>query len=400
MIIEKLDNHGRGICYINNKITFIENALPNEEVEIKITKENKKYNEGIVTKYIKKSSKRIEPKCPYFEECGGCNLLNTTYEETIKYKKDKLESIMSKYAKINKNIDIIESQNTLNYRNKITLKVINNKYGYYVSNTHKLVPINNCLLAEQPIKEFIKDINKLNIKNGEVIIRSNYNEELLIVINTKDKINPDIEYLKENHKIVGFIVNNELINGDNKFIEIINNKMFQVSYDSFFQINRYICGKLFELINDNIKEGETILDLYCGVGTLGLNANKAKKIYGIEIIPNAIINAITNAKINKQNNAYYMVGNTSKCINKINDKIDTIIIDPPRSGLDEITRNTIIDMKPNKILYISCDPMTLARDLNILKEYYNINLIKGLDMFPYTYHVECVSVLCRKTLIK
>lgn len=400
MIIEKLDNHGRGICYINNKITFIENALPNEEVEIKITKENKKYNEGIVTKYIKKSSKRIEPKCPYFEECGGCNLLNTTYEETIKYKKDKLESIMSKYAKINKNIDIIESQNTLNYRNKITLKVINNKYGYYVSNTHKLVPINNCLLAEQPIKEFIKDINKLNIKNGEVIIRSNYNEELLIVINTKDKINPDIEYLKENHKIVGFIVNNEIINGDNKFIEIINNKMFQVSYDSFFQINRYICGKLFELINDNIKEGETILDLYCGVGTLGLNANKAKKIYGIEIIPNAIINAITNAKINKQNNAYYMVGNTSKCINKINDKIDTIIIDPPRSGLDEITRNTIIDMKPNKILYISCDPMTLARDLNILKEYYNINLIKGLDMFPYTYHVECVSVLHRKSLEK
>lgn len=396
MIIEKLDNHGRGICYINNKITFIENALPNEEVEIKITKENKKYNEGIVTKYIKKSSKRIEPKCPYFEECGGCNLLNTTYEETKKYKKDKLESIMSKYAKINKNIDIIESQNTLNYRNKITLKVINNKYGYYVSNTHKLVPINNCLLAEQPIKEFIKDINKLNIKNGEVIIRSNYNEELLIVINTKDKINPDIEYLKENHKIVGFIVNNEIINGDNKFIEIINNKMFQVSYDSFFQINRYICGKLFELINDNIKEGETILDLYCGVGTLGLNANKAKKIYGIEIIPNAIINAITNAKINKQNNAYYMVGNTSKCINKINDKIDTIIIDPPRSGLDEITRNTIIDMKPNKILYISCDPMTLARDLNILKEYYNINLIKGLDMFPYTYHIETICIMERR----
>lgn len=396
MIIEKLDNHGRGICYINNKITFIENALPNEEVEIKITKENKKYNEGIVTKYIKKSSKRIEPKCPYFEECGGCNLLNTTYEETIKYKKDKLESIMSKYAKINKNIDIIESQNTLNYRNKITLKVINNKYGYYVSNTHKLVPINNCLLAEQPIKEFIKDINKLNIKNGEVIIRSNYNEELLIVINTKDKINPDIEYLKENHKIVGFIVNNEIINGDNKFIEIINNKMFQVSYDSFFQINRYICGKLFELINDNIKEGETILDLYCGVGTLGLNANKAKKIYGIEIIPNAIINAITNAKINKQNNAYYMVGNTSKCIDKINDKIDTIIIDPPRSGLDEITRNTIIDMKPNKILYISCDPMTLARDLNILKEYYNINLIKGLDMFPYTYHIETICIMERR----
>lgn len=395
-IIEKLDNHGRGICFINNKITFIDNALPNEEVEIEITKESKKYNEAKVINYLKQSDKRVKPLCPYYEECGGCNLLNTSYEETIKFKKEKLESLLSKYSNIDKEIEIIPSINELEYRNKITLKVKNNEYGYYISNTHKLVKIENCLLAEQPIKEFIKDIKYLNIENGEVVIRSNYNKELLIIITSDTKPNIDIDYLKNKHKIVGIILNGKTIIGDNKFIEIINNKYYQVSYDSFFQINRYICNKIFELINSNINENETILDLYCGVGTLGLNANKAKKIYGIEIIPNAIINAITNAKINKQDNAYYLVGDVSKVINKINDNIDTIIVDPPRAGLDNITKETIINFKPNKILYISCDPMTLTRDLKELKEYYNIIDIKGLDMFPYTFHVETFCVLERR----
>ena len=396
MKIEKLDNYGRGICYVDNKITFVDNALPDEEVEINITKQNKKYNEAIVTKYIKESNNRIKPLCPYYEKCGGCNLLNTSYEETIKFKKEKLESIVSKYAGIESNIEIIKSDNNLSYRNKITLKIINKQYGYYISNSHKLINIDNCLLAEQPIKDFIKDIKHLNIKNGELIIRSNYNNELLIVINTKDKINIDIDYLKNNHKIVGIIINDKLVNGDNKYIDIINDKMFQISYDSFFQINRNICSKLFNLINDNVNDNEIILDLYCGVGTLGLNAKKAKKIYGIEIIPNAIINCITNAKINKQDNTYYMVGDTSKCITKINDNIDTIIVDPPRAGLDNITRETIIKLKPNKIIYVSCDPMTFARDIKILKEHYNIIDIKGLDMFPYTHHIETFCVLVRK----
>ena len=134
MKIEKLDNYGRGICYVDNKITFVDNALPDEEVEINITKQNKKYNEAIVTKYIKESNNRIKPLCPYYEKCGGCNLLNTSYEETIKFKKEKLESIVSKYASIEANIEIIKSDNNLSYRNKITLKIINKQYGYYISN--------------------------------------------------------------------------------------------------------------------------------------------------------------------------------------------------------------------------------------------------------------------------
>ena len=392
--IEKLDNQGRGICFLNNKITFVENALPTEVVKINIIKESKKFNEAIVTEYIKKSSSRVESSCPYFNQCGGCELLNLSYEDTCKYKKEKLEGILSKYANIKTDIEIIKTNNNLNYRNKITLKVENGKYGYYESKSHKLIEIKECLLAEPAINKFILDIEKLNIKNGEVVIRSNYNSELLIWIKTKDKINPDISYLKSLHKIAGIILNEKAIDGDSSFIEIINHQLFTVSYDSFFQVNRDICSKLFTLVNKHIEENETILDLYCGVGTLGINAtSKARKAFGIEIVKNAVLNAITNSKINKRDNIYYMLGDVSVCLPKIKDKIDTIIVDPPRAGLDKVTKQTIIDFKPHKIIYVSCDPMTLARDLKELSSYYNIIEVKGMDMFSFSHHIETFCVL-------
>lgn len=399
--IEKLDNQGRGICFINGKITFVPNTLPEEQVRINLTKETKKYNEAIATEYITKSSSRVDSPCPYFNTCGGCRLLNLTYEDTLKYKKEKLTEILTKYAGINNNIEIIPSPKTLAYRNKITLKIVDGKFGYYETSTHNLVKIDNCLLAENAIQKFLKDINYLNIKNGEVIIRSNYNSELLIWIKSNEEINPDINYLKSKHKIVGIVLNNKTIIGDSKFIEIINNQFFTVSYDSFFQINRDICSTIFNLINENVTNSETILDLYCGVGTLGINASKnAKKIYGIEIVQNAVINAISNAKINKKENINYMLGDVAKCLPKIKDKVDTIIVDPPRAGLDSKTKETIINFKPNKIIYVSCDPITLARDLKELKQYYKITTIKGLDMFPFTHHIECMSLLSLKTIKK
>lgn len=392
--IEKLDNQGRGICYIDSKITFVKNTLPEEIVNIKIIKESKKYNEAIVTKYIKTSNKRVNSPCPYFDICGGCELLHSTYEDTLKYKKTKLESIMSKYANIKTDISIIPSTNHLSYRNKITLKVVNGKYGYYKSSSHQLIEIKKCLLAEPAINNFIEDITYLNIKNGELVIRSNYNSELLIWIKTKENIKPNISYLKQHHKIAGIVLNDHPIEGDTSFIEIINHQLFTVSYDSFFQINRHICSNLFNLINEYIEDNETILDLYCGVGTLGINASKnAKKAFGIEIVKNAVLNAITNSKINKRDNIYYMLGDVETCLPKIKEQVDTIIVDPPRAGLDKTTKKNIISFSPSKIIYISCDPMTLARDLKELSSHYNITMLKGADMFPFTQHVECVSVL-------
>ena len=395
--IEKLDNQGRGICYINGKITFVENALPEERVKVSLTKETKKINEAIVEEYITKSSKRVKSPCPYFEKCGGCELLNLSYIDTCNYKKEKLENILSKYANINTNVEIIKSDKNLSYRNKITLKVEKGKYGYYKTKSHELIEINDCLLAEPSINNFIKDISYLKIKNGEVIIRSNYNNELLIWIKSKDKCNVDIPILKSKHKIAGIIYNDNVIDGDSSFVEIINHQLFTTSYDSFFQVNRNICSKLFDLINKHIEDEEVILDLYCGVGTLGINASKnAKKAFGIEIVKNAVLNAITNSKINKRDNIYYMLGDVGTCLPKIKEKIDTIIVDPPRAGLDNNTKKTIIDFKPKKIIYVSCDPMTLARDLKELTPYYNVIEIKGLDMFPHTQHIETFCVLkCR-----
>lgn len=395
--IEKLDNKGRGIIYVDNKITFVTNALPEEEVDIKITLEKSKYNEAIVTKYYKTSSKRLESKCPYYKECGGCDLLHISYEDTIDFKKQKVKDILFKYANLDVDIDCVTNNNIFNYRNKITLKVIDGKWGYYKENSHELVSIDECLLAEENINKFIKDIDKLNINNGEVIIRNNYNDELLIVIDTKDKINIDIDYLKNKYKIDGIVVNNKKYYNDDFFIEMINKKLFKVSYNSFFQVNRYICSKLFDLISDNVNEGDTVLDLYSGVGTLGINvAKKVKKVYGIEIVENAVINASYNTKINKIDNAYYLLGDVGKTINKIKDKIDTIIVDPPRAGLDKKTKDYIINSAAKKIIYVSCDPMTLARDLSDLQTVYNIKDIKGLDMFPMTQHCESITVLERR----
>ena len=395
--IEKLDNYGRGIAYYNNKIVFIYNALPQEIVSIEIIKEAKKYYEAIVTNYISTSPDRKDPICPYYNKCGGCNLLQLDYDKTLEFKKEKLSQVLYKYANISYNPEIIPSKNIFNYRNKITLKVKDNKYGYYEDNTHKLIEIDNCYLAEPSINNFIKDIKYLNIKNGELVIRSNYNNELLISITSKTEIKPNIDYLKRKHKIVGIVLNNKTIYGESSFIEIINHLFFNISYDSFFQINRDICTKLFKLIRENVKDDEVILDLYCGVGTLGINiADKIKRGYGIEIVKNAVLNAITNSKINKRNNIEYMLGDVSKCLPKIKDNIDTIIVDPPRAGLDNITKQTIISFKPNKIIYISCDPITLSRDLKELLPHYELKLIKGLDMFPYTHHIESFVILERR----
>lgn len=395
--ITKLDNMGRGITYIDNKITFIKNTLEDEEVDIKITKSKSKYNEGEVTKYYKKSPYRIESLCTYYDKCGGCSLLHTTYEHTIDYKKNKLKEILKKYANLDIEINFINNPKPLNYRNKISLKIHNNKIGYYEEKTHKIISIKSCLLAEESINDFIKDIKYLNIINGNLTIRNNYNNELLIIIDTKDKLNIDIEYLKNKHKIAGIVVNNKTYYNDTFLIENINNLLFKVSYDSFFQVNRIMCSKMFDLVKEEITNNDVVLDLYSGVGTLGINVAKlAKKVYGIEIVENAVINASYNTKINKVDNAYYMLGDVGTTLSKINDNIDIIIVDPPRAGLDNKTKQYIINSNSKKIIYVSCDPITLARDIKDLSTKYNVTKVTGLDLFSYTYHCESITVLERR----
>lgn len=392
MKIEKLDHQGRGICYYNDLITFVDNALPGEEVEIKITKQDKKYNEAIVTKYLKTSDSRKEAICPFFNKCGGCKLMNMSYEDTLKYKKNKVEEIIKKYANLSLDVPIIKCDNELNYRNKITLKVKNNELGFYEENTHNIANIDYCYIASNAINKLIKDIKLLGVHNGEIMIRNNNNDELLISITTKEKIFIKLSELKRKHKIAGIIVNGKIKDGDNKFIDVVNNKLFMVHYNSFFQNNINICEKLFDLINKYIEDDSIVLDLFCGVGTLGINiAPKAKKVYSIEIIANAIKDAIKNSKINKIDNMLFMLGDVNNCVSKIKGSIDSVIIDPPRKGMEKETIEYLNNVLPKTICYISCNPITLARDIKLLN--YEVEEIYALDMFPYTHHVECVCIM-------
>lgn len=389
--IEKLNDQGSGICYVDKKITFVDHAIPGDEITLEITKSTKKYNVASLGNIVNPSSKRVSSFCPFSSTCSGCNLTNYSYDETIKFKEQKLANIMHKFADLDLPITVIPSNPNLNYRNKITMKVVNGKMGYFVTKTNDIVPITKCAIASSAINEFIPYISYFDIKNGEVIIRSNYNNELLINFLTIDKlIIPDLSSLK----IVGIMQNNRPLVGTDHFIEKVNHQLFNVSYDSFFQINPAICSKLFDLIKENILPHKNILDLYCGVGTLGQNiASISHHVYGIEIIPNAILNAITNAQINNYSNTDYMVGDVEKVISKIVDKIDVIIIDPPRSGLTKKTITTIKEIEPEQIIYVACDPITLARDLKLLSTNYIVQHIKGLDMFPFTYHVETITIL-------
>ena len=390
--IKKLDNEGRGIGYFNNKIAFISNALPDEEVQVNFTKEKKKYYEGVTQEIIKKSPLRVIPKCPFYESCGGCNLMHIGIDSQEDYKLQKSKDILYKFANLEKEIKLIKSNKDLYYRNKISLKVDDFRWGYYNGSTHEFCEINNCLLANNSINDIIHKKDFLKVKDGIIVIRCNYNSEVLIEIKSDSKV----EFSNVPSNVVGIVLNDKTIYGDNYFYDMIGDMKFKISYNSFFQINNYIANEIFKLLNVNLN-GENLLDLYCGVGTLGLSLkNNFKKIVGIEKIENAILNAKDNALSNDITNVEFYAGDSAKILSELNEEFDTVIVDPPRSGLNKETIDLILDINPQKICYVSCDQITLSRDLKILQDKYFICKINVLDMFPNTYHIESFVILERK----
>ena len=389
--IEKLDNLGRGILYLNGKVTFIPKTVPLDTVEFQITKNKKNYNEGRLIRIVEESPRIISAPCPYFHECGGCDFQNLTYEDTIEYKKSKVQREFQRKGFATKPI-FIENKSPYNYRNKVTLKILDGKVGYYKEDSHNLVSINKCLIASSSINAVIPLINKINIHNGEVVFRTNEVDEILIWIKTKEDINIDINLFKD-ILLVGIVINNKTYFGNSYIYETINDIKYKVSYDSFFQVNPYIASIMFDKVKENINTNDTVLDIYSGVGTLSLSAAKvAKKVVGVEIVSNAVDNAQENAKLNNTHNAEFILSDVTKDL-KVNYDFDKIIVDPPRNGISKKVIDTILDILPKIVIYVSCNPDTLLRDLDILKEKYSIDKLYIFDMFSYTYHVENVCVL-------
>ena len=388
--IDRMDHFGNGIGNINGKIIFVKGALTGETVDVTITKDKKSFMEGTINTIIYKSSKRVEPFCKYFGVCGGCSLCHLNYENTLEYKKERVKNILSKFdiPKIN----VIRNENDLYYRNKIELKIVDGKLGFYEKSTHNLIEIKECKVTKKSINKSFEFVKNMKLESANVTIRANYNDEVLIIIDSKEKpviLNP------EDYKIVGIVLNDKCIYGQDNFMEKINNLFFTVSYNSFFQVNNYINLELFNLIKENIV-GKTVLDLYSGVGTLSIVASKVvDKVYSIEVTQNAVKNALINAKINKCDNINFILGKVEDKIGFINDKIDTIIVDPARAGLDKKTTEVINNICPQRIIYVSCDTQSLANNLVDLANY-EIKKFYILDMFSYTYHIECFCILDRK----
>lgn len=356
------DHQGRGIIKIDNKVTFVDGAIKGEVIEIENLIEHKKYSTAKLKKVIESSDSRRKPMCKYYGACGGCDLMHIEYEKQLEYKKEKVKNIFKKYLNIEIEPNIIASDNELHYRNKITLHSKNNKTGFYMNKSEDIIYIDECLIANNAINKLLP----LENSEKDIILRTNN-------IDVISNILPKSELIKE-----------------------ISGYKFYINVNSFFQVNDFICSKLFEQVDDFVNENDVVLDLYSGVGTLSVvAAKKAKKVYSVEINKSSYEDSLKSIELNNIKNIETYCMPAEKFVLDFKNKFNSLIVDPPRSGLDKETIEFINESEVSKILYISCDPLSLVRDLKLLRDNYNFNKVELLDMFPNTHHVETVVFMSR-----
>ena len=434
---------GEGIAKIDGYPIFIEGALQGEKVKVKIVKVKKSYAYGKLLEIIEKSEGREEPKCSNYKRCGGCSIQHMNYKKQLDFKWNRVKDCISKIGGISEEIvkyPIGMNENPYRYRNKVQLPIgkVNGDIviGFYAPRSHNIINIDNCLIqdevADKVAKLTKKWINKYKIEpttiDGEfnpngilrhIMIRKAFKtgEVMVVLVATKEKV-PFVDEFKKiiieniegiksivlnvNPKNTNVILGEKCITlyGEDTIQDYIGNFKFNISPLSFFQVNpkqtEILYNKALEYAN--LTGEETVFDAYCGTGTITLFlSQKAKKVYGVEIIEPAIINAKENAKLNNVDNAEFFVGKSEEIIPQlINEgiKADVIVVDPPRKGCDIKLLDAIGETKPEKIVYVSCDPSTLARDLKILEEKgYKTMKVQPVDMFPQTSHVENVVLL-------
>lgn len=399
--ILRQNNEGLGIGMIDGIVTFTNGALPNEIVKVKVKKIYKNYAIGDLVEVIEKSIDRRVPICPFFSECGGCNLMHQSYESQLEFKKDKIISIFKKICNMDIDLEKVNSYNIFNYRNKVVFKVRKDKIGFYKPKTNELIDIDKCIISDEKINEYllkIREFIKENIDNGinEVMIRVCDNKVMVSLDNIKEEYTN--KFIKSLDGVSSIYINNKLVFGLSSLNQRLNNLVFNVSPKSFFQVNPVVAENLYKKVLQFAHNSDLILDLYSGTGTITmLLSKKAKKVIGVEVVKDAVGDAKNNLLLNNINNVEFICGKVEDKIDELKKlKADVFVLDPPRSGSDKKSLKSILEIKPKKIIYISCNPVTLARDINVLKEKYELSEISAFDMFPQTYHVECVCVLNRK----
>lgn len=428
--IVDLNDDGQGILKHNGQVVFCLNALPGEEVEGVIINTKSKIAILKPDKIENACKDRILPACPYFLKCGGCDLEHLSYKKQLEFKTNKVKSALKRNAHIDYNVSPCISLNEYRYRNKIALPIsANGKIGLYRKNSHSTLEVEDCIITEAWNKTLISVINEYieksrisiyneTTKQGSLkhIVARNINNSILItlVLNDDDLTHKDIliDLLSRNFSRFGLNINinklhNNVILSDTwKHIyglkELTANEegiTYPVSNASFYQVNNEIKNAIYLNVLSLIDSSSTVIDAYSGAGLLSaIISKKAKKCYGVEIVQEATENANKLKKLNHLTNLENINGDCTKVIPTLVKNLtgDIIVtLDPPRKGCDKKVLDAIVGALPNKIIYISCNPQTLARDLEIIlsSNKYKLSLVQPYDMFPQTSHVETLLVV-------
>ena len=388
--IDKLSHDFRGITRINDKVTFVSNTIPGEVVDIRVVSSKKNIDEAKVISYIETSDDRVELVCPYYELCGGCDTSFIGYDKTLEYKKDIVIDIMNRYADTEVYPDIIYGEKVYGYRNKVSLKVKYGKLALVKEGSNELVNISKCLLVNDNINNVIKLFDSINLDGvNEVIIRGT--NDIMLILN--GDIDKDILITTFKDSVNTIILNDNVVYGNEYITICVGKYRYAVYPKSFFQINTGMISKLYDKVKEYAGIGDKLLDLYCGAGTIGIYlSDNFKYIDGIEINSDAVVSANLNKLINNIDNINFECKGAKEITNT---DYDVIVVDPPRAGLDSVTINKLLDSNTDKIVYVSCNPITLARDIKLLESKYKVCDMTLFDMFPNTKHVESVVKLVK-----
>ncbi|HHU68701.1 MAG TPA: 23S rRNA (uracil(1939)-C(5))-methyltransferase RlmD [Thermoanaerobacterales bacterium] len=439
--IKDLSHKGQGVGDYQGFTLFVPDAIPGDKVKVKIVKVSKNYAIGKLIKVLAPSANRILEKCPVARNCGGCQIQNMAYEAQLKYKTRLVEQNIERIGGL-KGITVhkcIGMKDPWRYRNKVQFPVGIRSgkaiVGFYAAGSHDIIPTESCIIQHQSADEVLKIIkNFIDEYNIEVydetlgeglikhiIIRIGFSTNeimVILVINGKELPYCDklVELIKDKLPFVKTIVlnintektnvimgrENIIVYGKGKISERLGDLEFSISPLSFFQVNSAQAEVLYEKAVQyaELSGDETVFDLYSGTGTISLfMAKKAGKVYGIEVVKDAVMDARENARINNITNAEFVVGAAEDVVPKLYKKgmmADIVVVDPPRKGCAPSLLDTIIKMNPKKVIYISCNPSTLARDICILANGgYQVHKIQPVDLFPHTMHVECVVLMSR-----
>lgn len=376
-----INHNGNGIAKINDIPIFIPKCKIGDIVKIKIIKVNKKYIVGEKLSLIKENKNKEKIDCPYYDKCGGCDTLHISYEEENNLKKKYIERLFNIKTEIN-------YFDRFNYRNKVTLHIKDKKLGFYKENTNELIKIDKCLLLEEEINDLIKVLEKIDLNDiKEITIKKGIDGLLLSVagnINNKDIMN-----LINYKDLISIYQNDILIYGKPYIKNKFNDIVYNINNNSFFQVNSLCANAMYQKTKEYVGKANKLLDLYCGMASIGIYLNDiANKIIGIEINKDSVKCGKKNIEENSIKN--YKIFNNDASF--IKDNFDVVVVDPPRSGLSKEVINILNNMKCKKIIYISCNPSTLKRDVDLLKNY----IIKDMsvyNMFPGTKHIECICKL-------